>query len=196
MNDTFFGILSFSDNLFHNVISILFLILCLYPVIGALFWFFGSLSYKFLKQDKKEKHFLELRPEEQPMITIMIPAHNEEAMIAETIEYLATQLNYENYEILVINDGSKDDTLAILKTLQLKFDRLRVLNIEKNQGKAHGFNLGIFFAKGEYILSNDADTIPEKDALMKYMNYFMDPTDVNNAAVTANMDVQNRTTIL
>src|SRR5699024_7739437 len=54
----------------------------------------------------------------------------------------------------------------------------------------------IFFAKGEYILSNDADTIPEKDALMKYMNYFIDETDVNTAAVTANMDVQNRTTIL
>lgn len=196
MNDLFFSNWAFLSNFSHNVITVAFLILCLYPVIGALFWFFGSLSYKLLKKNKKEKHFRMLTPEEQPLITIMIPAHNEEAMIAETIEYLATQLNYDNYEILVINDGSKDNTLQILKTLQLKYQKLRVLNIQKNQGKAHGFNLGIFFAKGEYILSNDADTIPEKDALMKYMNYFIDETDVNTAAVTANMDVQNRTTIL
>lgn len=54
----------------------------------------------------------------------------------------------------------------------------------------------MFFAKGEYILSNDADTIPEPDALMKYMNFFIHDRDINTAAVTANMDVQNRTTLL
>lgn len=196
MNDTIFSTQIFTDNMFYNIFLVLFLVLCLYPVIGALFWFFGSLSYRFLKKDKIENNFQTFTAEEQPMITIMIPAHNEEIMIEDTIDYLATQLNYENYEILVINDGSKDSTLQILKRLQIKYDKLRVLNIQKNKGKAHGFNLGIFFAKGEYILSNDADTIPEKDALMKYMNYFLNTTDVNTAAVTANMDVQNRSTIL
>lgn len=196
INDTIFNNLSLTENFLYNIILILFLILCLYPVIGALFWFFGALSYKFLKKDKKENDFQFLSPQDQPMITIMIPAHNEEVMIEETIDYLATQINYTNYEILVINDGSKDATLDILKKLQEKYDKLRVLNIQKNQGKAHGFNLGLFFAKGEYILSNDADTIPEPDALMKYMNYFMSDKDVNTAAVTANMDVQNRSTLL
>lgn len=52
------------------------------------------------------------------------------------------------------------------------------------------------FAKGEYILSNDADTIPEPDALMKYMNFFIHNRDMNTSAVTANMDVQNRSTML
>ena len=127
------------------------IILCLYPVIGALFWFFGSLSYRFLKKGRKETNFVELAPDEQPMITIMIPAHNEEVMIEETIEYLATMLNYSNYEILVINDGSTDQTLPILQNLQEKYDKLRVINILKNQGKAHGFNIGTYFAKGEYI---------------------------------------------
>ncbi len=130
------------------------------------------------------------------MITIMIPAHNEEVMIEETIEYLATMLNYSNYEILVINDGSTDQTLPILQRLQESMRSYVSINILKNQGKAHGFNIGPYFAKGEYILSNDADTIPERDALMKYMNYFMSEIDVNTAAVTANMDVQNRTTIM
>lgn len=191
-----FGQMFTSDSGLQMVITVCLIILCLYPVIGALFWFFGSLSYRFLKKGRKETNFVELAPDEQPMITIMIPAHNEEVMIEETIEYLATMLNYSNYEILVINDGSTDQTLPILQNLQEKYDKLRVINILKNQGKAHGFNIGTYFAKGEYILSNDADTIPERDALMKYMNYFMSEIDVNTAAVTANMDVQNRTTIM
>lgn len=183
-------------NAFQTFLSICLLILCLYPVIGALFWFFGSLSYQFLKKGKKEVNFVELPIDKQPMITIMIPAHNEEIMIEETIDYLATELNYSNYELLVINDGSTDNTLTILQDLQNKYKKLRVINVLKNQGKAHGFNIGTHFAKGEYILSNDADTIPERDALMKYMNYFINEVDVNTAAVTANMDVQNRTSLL
>lgn len=183
-------------NAFQTFLSICLLILCLYPVIGALFWFFGSLSYQFLKKGKKEVNFVELPIDKQPMITIMIPAHNEEIMIEETIDYLATELNYSNYELLLINDGSTDNTLTILQDLQNKYKKLRAINVLKNQGKAHGFNIGTHFAKGEYILSNDADTIPERDALMKYMNYFINEVDVNTATVTANMDVQNRTSLL
>lgn len=109
------------------------------------FWLF---KLSFLEKGRKETNFVELAPDEQPMITIMIPAHNEEVMIEETIEYLATMLNYSNYEILVINDGSTDQTLPILQNLQEKYDKLRVINILKNQGKAHGFNIGTYFAKG------------------------------------------------
>lgn len=52
------------------------------------------------------------------------------------------------------------------------------------------------FARGEYILSNDADTVPEPNALQKYMNYFLSPGGQNTAAVTANMDVQNRSLLV
>ena len=80
--------------------------------------------------------------------------------------------------------------------MQTKYPKLRTINIIKNKGKAHAFNIGLHFAKGEYILSNDADTIPEPDALMKYMNFFIHDRDMNTSAVTANMDVQNRSTLL
>jgi Glycosyltransferases, probably involved in cell wall biogenesis len=126
----------------------------------------------------------------------MIPAHNEEVMIEETITYLFENLNYSNYEVLVMNDGSTDKTAEIIKDLQEKYPQLRTINIIKNKGKAHAFNIGMHFAKGEYILSNDADTIPEPDALMKYMNFFIHAQDMNTSAVTANMDVQNRTSLL
>ncbi|KRO25242.1 glycosyltransferase [Pediococcus argentinicus] len=172
------------------------LILCLYPVIGAFFWFAGSMSYRFFKTNKRDDNWQEIPEDEQPLITIMIPAHNEEVMIEETITYLFEEINYSNFEVLVMDDGSTDQTPEILAILRNKYPRLRTVRVTKNKGKAHAFNIGMYFAKGEYILSNDADTIPEPDALMKYMNFFMNARDLNTSAVTANMDVQNRTTLI
>lgn len=177
----------------ESFLFVITLILCLYPILGAMFWFFGAVSYMLFR------HHEELLPntklENEPFITIMIPAHNEEVVIQSTLEYLLTKLHYHNYEILVMDDGSTDRTPEILHQMQKSFPQLRVIRIEENQGKAHAFNIGIFFAKGEYILSNDADTIPEPDALIKYMQYFTSPNGVNYAAITANMDVYNRSTL-
>lgn len=169
------------------------LILCIYPILGAMFWFFGAISYILFRQKEELPPKAELTPE--PFITIMIPAHNEEIVIKSTLEYLLTQLNYHNYEVLVMDDGSDDRTPEILHSMQTKYSRLRVIRIEQNQGKAHAFNIGLFFAKGEYILSNDADTIPETDALIKYMQYFTSANGINYAAITANMDVYNRSSL-
>lgn len=169
-------------------------ILSLYPILGSMFWFWGAVSYVLFRR----KH--ELKPDQkldrEPFITIMVPAHNEEVVIEKTLTYLLTQLNYRNYEVLVMDDGSTDQTPAILQKMQEQYSRLRVIRIQKNAGKAHAFNIGMFFAKGEYILSNDADTVPERDVLTKYMLYFTSPRGLNYAAITANMDVYNRSTIL
>lgn len=170
------------------------LILCLYPILGAMFWFFGALSYRLFRRQDELTAQRQLTHE--PFITIMIPAHNEEIVIANTLRFLLNEIHYHHYEILVMDDGSTDRTPEILHEFQKKYPQLRVVRIEQNQGKAHAFNIGIFFAKGEYILSNDADTIPEPDALTKYMKYFTSPKGVNYAAITANMDVYNRSTLL
>ena len=186
----------FESSAVGSLINIAVLILCLYPILGAFFWFFGSLSYRWLRPNTEDNDWEQLPLAKQPLITIMIPAHNEEVMIESTIRYLFDQLNYDNFEILVMNDGSTDDTKKILLGLQAEYPRLRVITVEANKGKAHAFNIGMYFAKGECILSNDADTVPEPDALMKYMNYFIHDRDMNTSAVTANMDVQNRTKLI
>lgn len=171
------------------------LILCMYPIIGAVFWFWGGIAYHlFRKQEELTDE--EIAQVEHAFITIMVPAHNEELMIESTVRYLLDDLNYDNYEVLVVDDGSSDQTPQILKKLQKEYPKLRVLRIDDNQGKAHAFNVGMLFARGEYILSNDADTIPEKDALLKYMTYFSRPEAVNYSAITANMDVANRSSLL
>ncbi|SPC39634.1 glycosyltransferase family 2 protein [Latilactobacillus fuchuensis] len=180
---------------FENILNFVLLLLVSYPVLGAFSWLIGVICYKVLYRYQR-KEFEPIETKDEPFVTIMIPAHNEEVLIEQTITYLMNDLHYHNYEVLVTDDGSTDTTPEILQRLQTLYPNLRVITIEKNQGKAHAFNIGVGFARGEFILSNDADSIPEPDALWKYMNYFMGETQMNIAAVTANMDVQNRSTLL
>ncbi|MFB8577109.1 glycosyltransferase family 2 protein [Enterococcus hirae] len=183
------------NELLDFVATIIYFILVSYPILGSFAWFIGVLCYSFLF---KYKHidWAEIPTEVEPFITIMVPAHNEEVVIEDTIDYLMTKINYGNYEVLVTDDGSTDETPAILARLQKKYPKLRVMRIDKNKGKAHAFDIGMAFAKGRLILSNDADTVPEPDALSNYVNYFIRPGGRNISAVTANMDVKNRTSLL
>ena len=183
------------NELLDFVATIIYFILVSYPILGSFAWFIGVLCYSFLF---KYKHidWAEIPTEVEPFITIMVPAHNEEVVIEDTIDYLMTKINYGNYEVLVTDDGSTDETPAILARLQKKYPKLRVIRIDKNKGKAHAFDIGMAFAKGRLILSNDADTVPEPDALSNYVNYFIRPGCRNISAVTANMDVKNRTSLL
>ncbi|WP_129044607.1 glycosyltransferase [Companilactobacillus metriopterae] len=182
---------------FDATMNFILLILVSYPILGAFCWFIGVICYQTI-YGHKIHNYEKFDPENEPFITIMIPAHNEEVMIEHTINYLMNDLTYDNknYEILVTDDGSTDKTPEILDRLMKKYKNLRVVHFEKNQGKAHAFNVGVAFAHGEFILSNDADSIPEPDALWKYMNYFNGEEGQNVAAVTANMDVQNRSKII
>lgn len=97
---------------------------------------------------------------------------------------------------MVIDDGSTDQTPTILAKLQKQYAKLRVIRLEQNHGKAHAFNVGLAFARGDLVLSNDADTIPEPDALKRYVNYFNSPEGQNIAAVTSNVEVRNRTKLI
>lgn len=172
-------------------------LLMFYPIVGTIAWTVGGLFYRTLYVGKYlERDFRPLVEAEEPLITIMIPCHNEEVMIEETIDYLMNELEYHHYEVLVCDDGSYDTSPEILARLSIKYEKLRVLRINENKGKAHAFNIGLSFCKGDYILSNDADTVPSPDALWKYMNYFLSSGGQNIAAVTANMDVQNRSLLV
>lgn len=177
------------------IFTLMFLALITYPIIGGFSWFIGVFCYTFLfKYRQKDWH--DIPSEIEPFITIMVPAHNEEIVIENTIEYLMTKINYEHYEVLVTDDGSTDSTPEILARLQKKYPKLRVIRIEKNKGKAHAFNIGFAFARGKLLLSNDADTVPEPDSLNMYVNYFLRSDSTNISAITANMDVQNRTRLI
>ena len=158
-----------------------------------LFFIFVSFYVSFLFlllyfKNKDDIYKYELG-KEIPSLSVLIPAYNEEDSIRQTIESVK-RTNYPKdlIEILVINDGSKDRTLEIIK----KIGGIRVLNKE-NSGKADSLNSALKMAKGEIIAVNDADSFPEKDAFIKMVNCFKDK---EVGAVTGSVFVKNRNNLL
>lgn len=165
-----------------------------YPIVGGLAFIVSSFYYRIFLEKRDRPRYLE---HGEPFVTILIPAHNEEQSIESTVRYLEAMLNYprDKFEIIVADDASTDATPQILARLQDEFPDLRVVTIVENRGKAHAFNCAVAFAKGDFILSNDADTKPNPDALWQYMSYFEREGGHNVGAVTGNMLAANRTTL-
>jgi len=120
-----------------------------------------------------------------PRISVIIPAYNEEKVIANTIEALL-ETKYPKKEIIFVDDGSKDSTLQI--ALQYK-DKIKVLHKE-NGGKATAINYGIVYSTGEIIVIVDADTIIGRQSLKEIVKGF--EVNENVAAVAGNIKVRNR----
>ena len=120
-----------------------------------------------------------------PQVSVIIPAYNEEKVIARTIEALI-ETKYPHKEIICIDDGSTDRTYAI--AMQYK-DKIRVLHKE-NGGKATALNYGMVYAKGEIVIIVDADTIIGRHSIKEIVKGF----EINEhvAAVAGNIKVRNR----
>ncbi len=162
-----------------------------YPITMAFIWMFGTLLFQRLR-DKNADQLPEL-PEDPPMFSILVPCHNEEACLVDTMLYLAN-LNYPNYEVIAIDDASTDKTGIILKQLQAQFPFLRVVTLKSNQGKGTGLNMAALVSKGEYLVGIDADALLDKNALRWFLWHFQSSPRVG--AITGNPKVRNRTTIL
>ena len=131
----------------------------------------------------REKNLSE--PKNYPKISILVPAYNEEKVIARTIEGLI-ETEYPNKEIVVIDDGSKDQTFSIMNNYK---NKVKVLHKE-NGGKASAINFGLAYSTGEIIVIVDADTIIGRDSLVHLVKGFT--VDKNVAAVAGNILVRNR----
>ncbi|USH00534.1 glycosyltransferase family 2 protein [Thermococcus argininiproducens] len=96
-----------------------------------------------------------------PIISVLIPAYNEERTIVETIKSVLSQ-DYPNFEVIVIDDGSEDGTFE--KANLVSHPNLRVFKKE-HEGKARALNFGLSKARGEIIVTTDADTVLAPNAL-------------------------------
>jgi poly-beta-1,6 N-acetyl-D-glucosamine synthase len=125
-----------------------------------------------------------------PLVTVIVPAYNEEKAIGKTVEALL-RLSYANKEIIIVDDGSTDRTLEVARSYT-KGDFVRVVT-KSNGGKWDALNTGIKAAKGEFIVCIDADTLLDQNAIQHLIKHFGDP---KIAAVAGNVKVGNRSGIL
>ena len=128
----------------------------------------------------------------EPTVSVLVPCFNEGEAIRQTIERIfATGYPEEKLEVVCVNDGSKDDSLKHMVAAQTRHPHLVVVNFETNRGLCHGWGVGTFIARGEFLVCVDSDTFVFPGSLRKLMQGFADPTvggisghcDVENASV-------------
>ena len=122
----------------------------------------------------------------QPLVSIIVPAFNEEVNAARTVQSLLQQ-DYPNMQVVFIDDGSKDNTYKIVQDTFKANDKVKVFT-KSNGGKASALNAGIEKAGGEFVVCIDADTQLKADAVSQLIKKF---TGGTVGAVAGNVKIGN-----
>lgn len=111
----------------------------------------------------------------EPTVTFVIPCKNEGEVIGHTVDK-CFEADYpkEKLEVIVINDGSTDDTLAVLLRSRVRHQNLIVINWEQNRGKRHGMHEGFNRASGEIVIQLDSDSYIDPKTFRKLIEPFAD----------------------
>ncbi|HSN49346.1 MAG TPA: glycosyltransferase [Flavobacterium sp.] len=155
-----------------------------------------------------------------PSISIIAPAYNESLNIVENVRSLLSS-HYVNYDVIIVNDGSKDDSLSklieaydliqidylinehiktkplrngIYKSTNPAFDKLTVVDKE-NGGKADALNMGLNISKNKYVACIDVDCLLLEDALQKMIKPFLETTDAKVIAAGGVIRIANSCTV-
>lgn len=194
--------INFLDINFHQITEIASWLFLAYGLIICSGYMFSTLFSLIELRDYKRRHNFQdeivlLKSSSLPPISILAPAYNEEANVVENVRSLLT-LDYPSFEIIIINDGSKDNTLRILLdtfdmvqdnllypdaiaskkvrgvyvSKQKAYKNLKVIDKE-NGGKADALNAGINISNHPNICCIDVDCVLERDALLKLIKPFL-----------------------
>lgn len=179
--------MSFIDGISLYAISSIWILMIINIILSI-----GGYIY-YLKTNMTDGH----KPlEEYPMVSIMVPAHNESIVIRRTVLALLN-LEYpkDKYEIIVINDNSSDDSAQVLQEIQRKNPdrKLMVINTDNvvgGAGKSNALNIGLTAASGSVLAIYDADNTPQPDALTLLVENLM--ADDKLGAVIGKFRTRNR----
>jgi poly-beta-1,6 N-acetyl-D-glucosamine synthase len=128
-----------------------------------------------------------------PPVSIIVPVYNESVLLRDTIQSLLQQ-DYPRYEIVIVDDGSTDDTRAIAHELVGDYGHVTVKLVEKpNGGKSTALNAGIQVASSDFVLNVDGDSQLSPNTLRRCIRHFADP---KLGAVAGNVKVTNRTNMI
>ncbi|WP_037325021.1 glycosyltransferase family 2 protein [Salinimicrobium terrae] len=189
---------------FYVKISWLFFV---YGMLLLSFYFLGVvLSAMAVKRNKRRSRFLQVKDivsaTDIPSVTLVAPAFNEGRTIVENVKSLLS-IQYPFYELIVVNDGSKDNSMdlliekyklktidstfivqpiptamvrAVYKSTEIQYKHLTIID-KNNGGRSDAINCGINFATTELVLCTDADCIVEQDAILKMVRPYLEEGD-------------------
>jgi biofilm PGA synthesis N-glycosyltransferase PgaC len=174
-------------------------------VITWLFWFgIGSLSLMSIlyvvlalisNARQRRKRWAVVGDEDLPFVSVVLPVYNEEAVVTKTLDALKAS-DYPAFEVVAVNDGSTDSTLAILQEYARSWPQLRVVH-QQNGGKSAASNNAIAHSRGEIVVTLDGDTIFEPQTIRMFARHFLDDSRKKPlGAVAGHVKVGNRRNLL
>ena len=159
-----------------------------YMFISLYFLLFFALIFI---QNRKEMFFVP-KIIKKYSVSILIPAYNEQDSLEGTVKTVLGS-DYGNIlEVIIINDGSIDNTLKIARELERRYSKVKIFD-KKNSGKADSLNQALKIAKGELVAIIDADSYPDRHALSSMIGFF---EDEKVGAVTTRILVKQRDSFL
>jgi biofilm PGA synthesis N-glycosyltransferase PgaC len=174
------------ESLQHTTVYYLALVyFAAYPIATGILWITTSLMFR-LRWEPRGDDAPAILQVPLPPVSVLVPAHNEEAVIANAARAILA-MDYPDFELIVIDDGSSDGTTGALAPFA-GHPRLRLLRKAVNEGKAMALNDALPLARGEIILVLDADAEPAPDLLRQMAPHFESP---RVAGVTGNPRVRN-----
>ncbi len=179
---------------FEQFISALLAFAFYYPLFMSYLWMTGAIYY-FYYRERVETRPVDDPPvlPDTPGVSFIVPCHNEDRNIRDTILALLEQ-DYPDFEVIAVNDASTDRTGEILEAMAEDSDQLRVIHLATNQGKAMGLRVAAIASNNEILVCIDGDAILERHATRWLVRHFAQAPRVG--AVTGNPRVRNRTTLL
>ena len=118
-------------------------------------------------------------------LTVIAPMYNEAANILPTVTRIKeTLLNFDKtWELLLVDDGSEDDSLAIARELEAEISNLRIISYPVNCGRGKALRVGIKHARGQYIITIDFDLSYSPDHILKIYEELIDPNQMNDVVL-------------
>jgi biofilm PGA synthesis N-glycosyltransferase PgaC len=163
-----------------------------YPFVMAWYWIAGAVIYYFVREYNAPPQDKPPPLDHWPPISIIVPCYNESDNAEETLS-AAAAVDYPEFEVIAVNDGSRDNTAEVLDRLAGIIPRLRVVHLAKNQGKATAMNTGALLARHELLVCIDGDALLDPQALRWTARVF---SRADVGAMAGNPRIRNRTSLL
>lgn len=173
--------------------TLLLAFVALYPLVSALMWTFTSLVYRRRRETGGDDSFYDIPDGDLPQVSVIVPAYREVGTLPGTLRALLA-MDYPDYEVVVVDDGSGDGTPDIVRSFAARDDRVRFVRKVANEGKAMAMNDALLACRGEIVVVVDADARIEPGALRYIAAHFVRLPRVG--AVTGNPRVDNADTLV